>query len=297
MKFDKMKYHRTAGAVISSVLLFSAAFSCGNLLMMQPLTAFAEDEDIVAQNGFIFSVDADCATVEAYNGIESELQIPAECCGKPVTGIAYGVFQDNTDLISVAIPQSVKTISAKAFSGCTNLILITLQEGVETLGSNAFSGAAIEKIRIPESVTAINYEAFSECENLKRITILSRKCTIEDNPDTIYETAVIRCCQDSTAQAYGEKYGRMLELIGADPVIKGDCDGDGKVGAADAQSVLNAYVSMLSGLDASLSEAQRMTCDVNGDGAVDIVDAQKILLYYVQNTLADHPTSWEDLMK
>ena len=45
-----------------------------------------------------------------------------------------------------------------------------------------------------------------------------------------------------------------------------------------------------------LLTAQTKVADVNADGIIDATDAQLILLYYVQNTLADTQTSWEELL-
>ena len=45
-----------------------------------------------------------------------------------------------------------------------------------------------------------------------------------------------------------------------------------------------------------MTDAQKLASDVSGDGAVDSADAQLILLYYVQNSVADIPTEWEDLI-
>lgn len=76
----------------------------------------------------------------------------------------------------------------------------------------------------------------------------------------------------------------------------GDFDGDGEIGAEDAQNVLTLYAESVAGSEPRLTAAQKKAADVNGDGAVDVEDAQLILLYYVQNTVTGIPTDWSELI-
>ena len=73
-------------------------------------------------------------------------------------------------------------------------------------------------------------------------------------------------------------------------------DGDGEVGAEDAQRTLIEYVRTLSGLAGRFTEAQRLAGDVNSDGAISVEDAQMILRYYVCNTLSGRSVTWEELL-
>ena len=70
----------------------------------------------------------------------SELYIPPTFEGAPVVGIAEGAFEGITDLTSVILPDSVKSIGASAFQGCTNLAKITLPDGITEIGALAFEG-------------------------------------------------------------------------------------------------------------------------------------------------------------
>ncbi len=76
----------------------------------------------------------------------------------------------------------------------------------------------------------------------------------------------------------------------------GDFDGDGEIGAEDAQNVLTLYAESVAGNEPRLTDAQKKAADVNGDGTIDVADAQLILLYYVQNTVTGIPTDWKDLI-
>ena len=68
----------------------------------------------------------------------------------------------------------------------------------------------------------------------------------------------------------------LCDAVGADyreqPVVKGDVNGDGKVGADDARTALRAAV----GLE-TLDEKQKKAADVDGDGEITVADAREIL--------------------
>ncbi len=51
-------------------------------------------------------------------------------------------FQNCTNLTSIVIPNSVKTIGSSAFSGCSNLTSIIIPDSVTSIGENAFNGCS-----------------------------------------------------------------------------------------------------------------------------------------------------------
>lgn len=93
-------------------------------------------------------------------------------------------------------------------------------------------------------------------------------------------------------------YNRELYsfIISKANLESGDLDGDGEIGAEDAQNVLTLYAESVAGNEPRLTDAQKKAADVNGDGTIDVADAQLILLYYVQNTVTGIPTDWKDLI-
>ncbi len=64
--------------------------------------------------------------VTKYIGNETEVEIPSEYEGYPVTQISESAFNRCSSLTSVTIPNSVTTIGQGAFSGCSSLESITL---------------------------------------------------------------------------------------------------------------------------------------------------------------------------
>ena len=144
-----------------------------------------------------------------------DLVIPSEHKGKTITKIAESVFENNTDIVSVTIPETITYIGSNAFGNCGNLKAInfnavmcafmgteyyrdeengwyisgkrafyncnavkTLSIGdkVKQIPDNAFCDFNIEEIRIPESVTYIGKNAFSNCDRLKDIFFFAEDC-------------------------------------------------------------------------------------------------------------------------
>ena len=100
----------------------------------------------------------------------SDIEIPAEIEGYPVTVIRNYAFENCAYLKNVTIPQSVTFIGDYAFSGCKNLKNIVLPENLKTIGYGAFKGSGIESIVIPDSITEIDDFALCNCSNLTSIT-------------------------------------------------------------------------------------------------------------------------------
>jgi hypothetical protein len=65
----------------------------------------------------------------------------------------------------------------------------------------------------------------------------------------------------------------------------------------DAQYILQAVTEILTENREPMQGLEKRVADVNLDGSVDAADAQLVLLYYVQNTVAQNPTTWEELLK
>ena len=98
--------------------------------------------------------------------------IPASYNGLPVREISEGAF-GNTNITSVTIPSSVKTIGPDAFGSCTSLTSVTLSTGLTTIEANAFHHTSFTSINIPSSVTSIGERAFEGCTSLTSVNIPS----------------------------------------------------------------------------------------------------------------------------
>lgn len=91
----------------------------------------------------------------------TDVIIPSELNGYTVVGIKDSVFQNNTSLMSVTIPDSVKKIGDQAFYGCVNLERVSLPTEMTKIGNYAFSECVnLTEINIPETLDYLGSYAF-----------------------------------------------------------------------------------------------------------------------------------------
>lgn len=93
--------------------------------------------------------------------------------------IEDSAFCHCTELKSITIPDSVKSIKMNAFFDCMGLTSITIGNGVTSIGEYAFYGCeGATNITIGNSVTNIDEYAFAGCTSLTSITIPNSVTTI-----------------------------------------------------------------------------------------------------------------------
>ena len=79
---------------------------------------------------------------------------------------------ENSNITSIRIPKTIKTIEAYTFNGSKSLVSVIFEGNVESIGNGAFKGcSSIESFEIPEGVETLNYETFEGCSSLESLTI------------------------------------------------------------------------------------------------------------------------------
>lgn len=98
---------------------------------------------------------------------------------------AFESFPTPTNVSSVFIPATVRSIGDSAFSYCNALTTVTFAEGsqLKSIGLAAFYGTEqlyprFKEIKIPDSVDTIGSGAFFYCQDLERITLPSALQTL-----------------------------------------------------------------------------------------------------------------------
>lgn len=116
------------------------------------------------EGDYTYTVTSNKSTITAYGGAGGSVTIPSTLGGYPTVAIVNNVFSNNTNLVSVVIPDSIKTIGYSAFLYCTELISVDLGEGATSIDSNAFYGcSSLISVIIPDSVTYLGEDVFSGC--------------------------------------------------------------------------------------------------------------------------------------
>ncbi len=99
------------------ITIGSEGISISSTTMFYESTGFLTTEssfDMVAYNNGV-------ARIISYSGSETDVEIPAEYEDKVVVTIASDVFKNKTNIVSVAIPDSITSIESSAFYGCSGL--------------------------------------------------------------------------------------------------------------------------------------------------------------------------------
>ena len=181
MKFKKIIASLIAVTVIGvSMPTFSA------VVPNVSVTASAE-EDYTEEtyNDFTLYKYSDHVEINKYTGDASEVVVPSEIDGLPVTNIsewAWSLFPSCKNLESITIPDSVTSIGNNAFSGCKNLASITIPNSVTSIGESAFAYCEnLKSVTISNSVTSIDNNTFSDCTSLTSVTIPDSVTSIGNN--------------------------------------------------------------------------------------------------------------------
>ncbi|MDE6834296.1 MAG: leucine-rich repeat protein [Ruminococcus sp.] len=167
------KHVKVVAGVLALTLVFSGGIAIGrnNISVTAPVTASAYQSYTYGDFDYTL-LDGDEVMIIACDRDIKEAVIPAEIDGKPVTCIQTNAFLDRTNLESVVIPDSVKTIAYEAFEGCTNLKSVTIPDSVISISARVFQNCkSLESVTLSKNATSIGEGAFNGCEALTSITI------------------------------------------------------------------------------------------------------------------------------
>ena len=89
-----------------------------------------------------------------------------------ITSIDATAFYGCHNLISISIPNSVKSINKDAFRDCSNLTYAFIGNNVTSIGHMAFNGCSkLLSVNFPETLKTIDHYAFQNCSSLTSVII------------------------------------------------------------------------------------------------------------------------------
>ncbi len=143
----------------------------------------------------------------------TSVQLPSTLKSIPYLGFYWCKNLDN-----VVIPGNVKEIGDYAFSWCENLKSLTISEGVEHIGEGAFFRCNnLNEVTVPKSVTQIDMQAFG--------------WDYVNDYDVRNENLVIKCYSGTAAEQYARDNGFRCVLLDTGETV----DGGEPTAAADSR--------------------------------------------------------------
>lgn len=153
-----------------------------------------------SQSPLVFDlVGSSAYSVRAANtSISGNIEIPQTYNGKPVVVIQNSAFKDCSNVTSVLIPSSIKSIGINAFENCSNITETTIPEGVTLIGNNTFLGCEkLASVTFPTSLENIGANAFAGCTSLTSIVL-------PKNIQEIGANAFANCSKLATIEVFGD---------------------------------------------------------------------------------------------
>ncbi|MBO7120955.1 MAG: leucine-rich repeat domain-containing protein, partial [Bacilli bacterium] len=152
----------------------------GDLMYDQPYFYSLNGDGTCTLDVYDGSVSSEPSDVYLYNVIRT---IPeTRGAGYPVGRIGQELFKGNTDMTSLVMPDTVKSIGIAAFAGCSNLSTVGLSNSLVEIEAYAFApwnGASTEtrgnyltSLEIPASVEEIGNYAFPYMYDMMNIEFL-----------------------------------------------------------------------------------------------------------------------------
>ena len=187
-----MNYIKKAALLFLTAAMIFTLFSC--------TTADGEETSVSAEDTaeeeiklYEYEVEDGGAVITYCRLLATNLEVPSELDGIPVTAIGDGVFQGIENMETAVIPEGVTSIGASAFEGCTLLKEVTLPSTLKEIKERAFKdtpwfeslsdeftivgdGVAIKysgndtEVTVPDNVKYLS-DAFTKCDSVTAVTL------------------------------------------------------------------------------------------------------------------------------
>ena len=248
--------------------------------------------DATDNSAFTYVNHVDSIEITGFNNSVSDVVIPSEIEGLPVTAISVGAFYLST-ITSIEIPNTVTSIGEMAFWGCTSLKSVKLSTGVAKIDKNAFgSCSALQEIQVAKdnpNFSSLNGVLYSK----KQDTLVIYPAAKIDAAYTIPSGVTSVAMYAFSENPYLETLTIPNSLIKVGDSAFYNCKNLRAVSYNGTEEEWNQITigllnEKLTG--ATIQYQERIIGDVNADGAFtisDVVLLQKWLLSVPDTQLAD----------
>ena len=168
--------------LILAVVLCLSCFSgvAEDIISEEPETGMAE--------GFTWKALEDgTAEITGYTGAETEIVIPAEVDGLPVSRIGAWAFEKSA-VTRVEIPEGITSVGRYCFSECRDLAEIILPESLTSLGDCAFIlCTSLKELTFPEALTEVGQNPICYCTGLTELKGLEANPVLVLTDNVLYD--------------------------------------------------------------------------------------------------------------
>ena len=248
--------------------------------------------DATDNSAFTYVNHGDSIEITGFDNSISDVVIPSEIEGLPVTAISVGAFYLSA-ITSIEIPNTVTSIGEMAFLGCTSLKSVKLSTGVAKIDKNAFgSCSALQEIQVAKdnpNFSSLNGVLYSK----KQDTLVIYPAAKTDAAYTIPSCVTSVAMYAFSENPYLETLTIPNSLIKVGDSAFYNCKNLRAVSYNGTEEEWNQITigllnEKLTG--ATIQYQERIIGDVNADGAFtvsDVVLLQKWLLSVPDTQLAD----------
>lgn len=248
--------------------------------------------DATDSSAFTYVNHGDSIEITGFNNSVSDVVIPSEIEGLPVTAISVGAFYLSA-ITSIEVPDTVTSIGEMAFLGCTSLKTVKLSTGVAKIEKNAFgSCSALQEVQVAKdnpNFSSLDGVLYSKAQDTLVIYPAAKTDAAYTIPGGVTSVAMYAFSENP----YLETLAIPNSLIKVGDSAFFNCKNLRSVSYNGTEEEWNQITigllnEKLTG--ANIQYQERIIGDVNADGALtisDVVLLQKWLLAVPDTQLAD----------
>ena len=299
--------------------LLTAAVFCTSV----PAAAFAEEDisaepakeyklnTVIEQDGIrysIYSVEPLRFQVKKCLSDMDEIEIPESVDDIIVDKIGDYSFEHNENIISVKLPDTIRTIGNHAFYCCENLKNVNIPENLESIEYLGFSNCnSISGMKLNRGLKSVGSAAFQMCESVNALSIPGGVEVFRDHTTHfMYDLYTLRLCsgvKEIEATAAENNYFQKRVMIPPSVTKIGDHSIGYLFQKGEYQGVNDAKIYGVKGSAAEkyakenglgFVEFDFMYGDINADGDVNANDACLVLAEYARSVTDDMKSSFDE---
>lgn len=248
--------------------------------------------DATDNSAFTYVNHGDSIEITGFDNSVSDVVIPSEIEGLPVTAISTGAFYLSA-ITSIEVPDTVTSIGEMAFLGCTSLKTVKLSTGVAKIEKNAFgSCSALQEVQVAKdnpNFSSLDGVLYSKAQDTLVIYPAAKTDAAYTIPSGVTSVAMYAFSENP----YLETLTIPNSLIKVGDSAFFNCKNLRAVSYNGTEEEWNQITigllnEKLTG--ANIQYQERIIGDVNADGALtisDVVLLQKWLLAVPDTQLAD----------